>query len=331
MCQGTRLRETGSMNGTTHADNDIRKQRPADAIPTHWTERYLPDRLLPYARLMRLERPIGWQLLVLPGLWSIALAGLQGASASTLLWLAALFTIGAVIMRGAGCVYNDIVDRDIDARVERTRNRPIPAGQVSVTAAWRFLILLLGLGLGILLLLNPPARILGAASLLLVAIYPFMKRFTYWPQLFLGLAFNWPALLGWVAVRGTLDLPAVFLYLGGVFWTLAYDTIYAHQDRADDLIAGVKSTALKLGRHTKPWLAVFFTLTILSVGLGGWLAGAGSPFVTALGIAAGHAVWQIYELDIDDPGNCLHLFRANRDFGLIMLSGAVVELLLRMF
>ncbi len=200
-----------------------------------------------------------------------------------------------------------------------------------MTAAWRFLILLLGLGLGILLLLNPPARILGAASLLLVAIYPFMKRFTYWPQLFLGLAFNWPALLGWVAVRGTLDLPAVFLYLGGVFWTLAYDTIYAHQDRADDLIAGVKSTALKLGRHTKPWLAVFFTLTILSVGLGGWLAGAGSPFVTALGIAAGHAVWQIYELDIDDPGNCLHLFRANRDFGLIILSGAVVELLLRMF
>jgi 4-hydroxybenzoate polyprenyltransferase len=313
------------MSNGTH----IRQQRPADSIPTHWTERHLPDRLLPYARLMRLERPIGWQLLVLPGLWSIALAGLEGASASTLLWLAALFTLGAIIMRGAGCVYNDIVDHDIDARVERTRNRPIPAGQVSLPAAWRFLVLLLLAGLGILLLLNPAARVLGASSLLLVAIYPFMKRFTYWPQLFLGLAFNWPALLGWVAVRGRLDLPAVLLYLGGVFWTLAYDTIYAHQDRADDLIAGVKSTALRLGSATPRWLAGFFTAALVLFALAGWAAGAGTFWYLGLLAAALHATWQVRGLDIDDPKRCLQLFRANRDFGLIILSGAVLDLLLR--
>ena len=309
----------------------IREQRPADAIPTHWTERYLPEWLLPYARLMRLERPIGWQLLVLPGLWSIALAGLHGASARALLWLAVLFTIGAIIMRGAGCVYNDIVDRDIDAKVERTRNRPIPAGQVSLLAAWRFLVLLLLLGLGILLLLNPLARIVGAASLLLVAIYPFMKRFTYWPQLFLGLAFNWAALLGWVAVCGRLELPAVLLYLGGVFWTLAYDTIYAHQDRADDLIAGVKSTALKLGRATPRWLAGFFAAALVLFALAGYAAGAHLFWYLGLLAAAAHAAWQVRTLDIDDPKRCLKLFRANRDFGLIILAGAVLELVERAF
>ncbi len=309
----------------------IREQRPADAIPTHWTERHLPERLLPYARLMRLERPIGWQLLVLPGLWSIALAGLHGAPATTLLWLAALFTIGAVIMRGAGCVYNDIVDRDIDAKVERTRNRPIPAGQVGLLSAWRFLVLLLIAGLGILLLLNPPARLFGAASLLLVAIYPFMKRVTWWPQLFLGLAFNWAALLGWIAVRGRLELPAVLLYLGGVFWTLAYDTIYAHQDRADDLIAGVKSTALKLGAATPRWVAGFFAAALALFAMAGLAAGAGAFWHLGLLAAATHAFWQVRTLDIDDARRCLKLFRANRDFGLIILAGAVMELVFRLF
>ena len=309
----------------------IREQRPADAIPTHWTERYLPEWLLPYARLMRLERPIGWQLLVLPGLWSIALAGLRGAPVRSLLWLAVLFTIGAVIMRGAGCVYNDIVDHDIDAKVARTRNRPIPAGQVSLSAAWRFLGLLLLLGLAILLLLNPLARIIGAASLLLVAIYPFMKRFTYWPQLFLGLAFNWAALLGWVAVRGRLELPAVLLYLGGVFWTLAYDTIYAHQDREDDLVAGVKSTALKLGRATPRWLAGFFAAALVLFTLAGYAAGAHLFWYLGLLAAAAHAVWQVRTLDIDNPQRCLKLFRANRDFGLLILAGAVLELVERAF
>ena len=309
----------------------IREQRPADAIPTHWTERHLPERLLPYARLMRLERPIGWQLLALPGLWSIALAGMHGTPATTLLWLAALFTIGAIIMRGAGCVYNDIIDRDIDAKVARTRNRPIPAGQVSVAAAWRFLALLLLLGLGILLLLNPPARIVGAASLLLVAIYPFMKRVTWWPQLFLGLAFNWAALLGWVAVRGQPEWPAVLLYFGGVFWTLAYDTIYAHQDRADDLIAGVKSSALRLGRTTPRWVVGFFAAALVMFTLAGYAAGAGVFWYLGLAAAALHAAWQVRTLDIEDAQRCLRLFRANRDFGLIILAGAVLELVERAF
>ena len=309
----------------------IRQRRPADAIAGHWTERYLPERLLPYARLMRLERPVGWQLLVLPGLWSIALAGLQGTSLRVLLWLAALFTVGAVIMRGAGCVYNDIVDRDIDAKVARTRNRPIPAGQVRPLAAWLFLLALLLLGLGILLLLNPLARLVGAASLVLVAIYPFMKRFTYWPQLFLGLAFNWAALVGWVAVRGQLEPPALLLYLGGVFWTLAYDTIYAHQDRADDLIAGVKSTALKLGRATPRWLAGFFAAALILLALAGHAAGARLFWYVGLVLAAVHAGWQVRTLDIDDPQRCLKLFRANRDFGLIILAGAVLELMVRAF
>ena len=307
----------------------IRQQRPADAVPTHWTERYLPDAWLPYARLMRLERPVGWQLLLIPGLWSLALAqGTEGGGWPSW-WLLALLFIGSVVMRGAGCVYNDIVDRDIDAKVERTRNRPLPSGQVRPRQAVAFMILLLGVGLLVLLQLNRPAQVVAVASLALVAIYPFMKRITFWPQLFLGLTFNWAALVAWVAVRGRLEWPALLLYAAGVFWTLAYDTIYAHQDREDDLIAGVKSTALRLGAATRTWLIGFFAAALALLALAGWTAHAGLFWYAGLLAAAAHAAWQVRTLDIDDPWRCLKLFRANRDFGLLVFAGALVDSLVR--
>ncbi len=295
-----------------------------DALAGHWSERWLPRAWLPYTRLMRLERPVGWQLLLIPGLWSIALAQVMEGGGWPSPWLMALFLLGSIVMRGAGCVYNDIVDRDIDAKVARTRNRPLPAGQVSLGQAWMFLgVLLLG-GLLVLLQLNRPAQLVALSSLGLVALYPFMKRFSHWPQLFLGLTFNWAALVGWVAVRGELEWPAVLLYAGGVFWTLAYDTIYAHQDREDDLAVGVKSTALKLGRATKPWLAIFFALALALIGAAGWMAGAFPLFLFGLAFAATNAAWQVASLDIDDAASCLTHFRANRDFGMAIFSGALV-------
>ena len=311
------------MNASTHSE-----QRVPDALGHHWSERFLPASWRPYARLMRLERPVGWQLLLLPGLWAVALAQVMQGGGWPDWRIMVLLLLGSIVMRGAGCVYNDIVDRDIDAKVERTRARPLPSGQVSVRQAWGFLVLLLLVGLIVLLLLPRPAQWVAVASLGLVIIYPFMKRITYWPQLFLGLAFNWAALVGWVAVRGALEAPALLLYAGGVLWTLAYDTIYAHQDRADDLMAGVKSTALKLGRHTKIWLAVFFALALGLIGLAGWLAGAFPLFVFALIFGALHAGWQVLTLDIDDARNCLVRFRANRDFGLIIFAGALAASLM---
>ena len=306
---------------------NIREQRPADAISTHWTERYLPDAWLPYARLMRLERPVGWQLLLIPGLWSVTLAQVAEGGGWPPVWLLALLLIGSVVMRGAGCVYNDIVDRDIDAKVERTRNRPLPSGQVSLKQAVAFMLALLGVGLAVLLQLNRPAQVVAVASLALVAIYPFMKRVTWWPQLFLGLTFNWAALVGWVAVRGRLEWPALLLYAAGVFWTLAYDTIYAHQDREDDLIAGVKSTALRLGAATREWLIGFFAATLALLVLAGYAVGAGMLWYAGVLAAGLHAAWQVRTLDIDDARRCLMLFRANRDFGLLVFAGALLDTL----
>ncbi len=299
----------------------------ADAVSGHWAERILPAPLRPYARLARLERPIGWWLLLLPGWWAIALAGLAAGHKWPDWRLLALFWAGAVVMRGAGCVYNDIIDRDIDARVARTRSRPLPSGQVTLKQAVAFLMALGLAGLIVLLQLNRTAIWLGVASLGLVLIYPHMKRFTYWPQAFLGLAFNWGAILGWAAVRGTVEPPALALYAAGIFWTLAYDTIYAHQDREDDLLAGVKSTALKLGRDTPRWLAGFFATSIACLALAGWLAGAGAVFFATLAAAAAHAIWQLRKLDIDDAGVCLKLFRANRAYGLIVFAAIVLDML----
>ena len=303
--------------------------RVADALPLHWVDHWLPVAARPYARLARLERPIGWWLLLLPGWWSIALAQIAAGGGLPDIRLLTLFLIGAIVMRGAGCTFNDIVDRDFDGRVARTRSRPIPSGQVSLRQAQAFLVALAFIGLLILLQFNWFAIGLGALSLVTVVVYPFMKRVTYWPQMFLGLAFNWGALLGWAAVDGRLDAAAIVLYLGGIAWTLAYDTIYAHQDKEDDALIGLKSTALRLGQASPRWLAGFFAAALALIAMAGWLAGAG--FVHHIGVAAAgvHAVWQLSRLDIDDPARCLKLFRSNRDFGLLIFAAAFADSAIR--
>ncbi|WP_443023755.1 4-hydroxybenzoate octaprenyltransferase [Sneathiella sp.] len=289
----------------------------ADASKQNWVDLYAPEGVQPYMKLSRLDRPIGTWLLLLPCLWSIALA----APARELpdLWLFILFAIGALVMRGAGCTLNDIADRNFDGKVERTRKRPIPSGQVTLLQAFIWLIIQCLIGLLVLLQFNFFAIALGAASLILVAIYPFAKRFTYWPQFFLGLAFNYGALLGWAAVTGELSLAPVVMYLGGIAWTLGYDTIYAHQDKEDDILIGVKSTALKFGAKTRPWLAGFYVVIFACLLVSGSLAGLTLPFYIVMAGAGAHLLWQIKTLDIDDPDLCLLLFKSNKVFGLIVL------------
>jgi 4-hydroxybenzoate polyprenyltransferase len=303
--------------------------RIADAPAQNWVDRLLPEGLKPYARLSRLDRPIGWWLLLLPCWWSLTLAQITSGGGLPDLRYAFLFLAGAIVMRGAGCTLNDIVDRNLDARVERTRGRPIPSGAVDVPAAVVYLVLQSLVGLVILLQFNRVTIVTGAASLLIVAVYPFMKRLTYWPQIVLGLAFNWGALVGWAAVQGSLGPAAFALYAGGLFWTLAYDTIYAHQDREDDVLIGVKSTALKLGETSPAWIAGFFAAALLLLDAAVWLAGGG--ILSHIGIAAAlvHAAWQVRRLDIDDPVRCLSLFRSNRDFGLIIAAGFLLDSLIR--
>lgn len=293
----------------------------ADAVFAHWADRLLPQGFRPFARLARLERPTGWWLLALPGWWGICLGQVSQDGGVPSFKLMLLFLMGAIIMRGAGCTLNDIVDRHIDAQVARTRLRPLPSGQVSVREAVLFLMALLGLGLIILLQLNKSAILLGAASLALVAIYPFMKRVTHWPQLVLGLAFNWGALLGYAAVTGRVEAAAMCLYVGGVCWTLAYDTIYAHQDKEDDALIGVKSTALKFGSATRMWLLLFFLMALVFIDLAGILAGASAIFHFGVVLAGVHGLWQLSQLDTESPENCLRLFRSNRDFGLLIFAG----------
>ena len=300
-------------------------QTDAPVAAQHWVDKFLPQKLKPYARLARLDRPIGWWLLLLPGWWAIALAAGRGGGGMPDLRLMALFLAGAIVMRGAGCTLNDIADRDFDAKVARTRSRPIPSGAVSVRGAVAFLLLLLMLGLAVLVQLNRFSIALGAASLVLVAIYPFMKRWTNWPQLTLGFAFNWGALMGFTAVEGRLSTAAASLYAGGVFWTLAYDTIYAHQDKEDDAVIGVKSSALALGSASVPWVGGFFFISLVLIDLAGVLAGAGAIFHLGVVTAALHAAWQLSRLHIDDPDSCLRIFRSNRDFGLIILAGAIIS------
>jgi len=279
----------------------------------------LPQRLRPFAVLARLDKPIGTWLLLWPGLWSVALAtdGLPDIR------LLALFAAGALVMRSAGCVYNDIVDRDFDARVERTRDRPIAAGVISVKTALVFLTLLLAIGLAILLQLNGFAILLGIASLVLVFTYPFMKRITYWPQAFLGLTFNWGALLGWAAVEGGLSWPAGLLYAGGIAWTLGYDTIYAHQDKEDDALIGVKSSALALGDKTKPWLWIFYSLTLAGFATAGALSHIAWPFYAGLGAAALLFIWQASTLKTANGVDCLAKFKLNFWVGVVIFAGIV--------
>jgi 4-hydroxybenzoate polyprenyltransferase len=290
----------------------------------NWVDGFAPSWTRPYLRLARLDRPIGSWLLLIPCWWSLGLAAIHAGRPVGLSHVL-LFFIGAFAMRGAGCTWNDIVDRDLDARVERTRSRPIPSGQVSVTAAAVFLVLQALIGLAVLLSFNRFTVLVGLLSLAVVALYPFMKRITYWPQIVLGLAFSWGALMGWPATFGRLDPPAFLLYAGAIAWVIGYDTVYAHQDREDDALVGIKSTALLFRERTKPMLALFYALAVLLIALAGWTAGAGIMFSLALFAFAAHLSWQIRRLDIDDPVNCLSVFKSNRDAGLILFAGMVLE------
>ena len=299
-----------------------------DAVKAHWVER-LPPSWLPYAQLMRLERPIGWWLLLLPCWWGLALATQAQGGGIPNLYHMALFLIGAIAMRGAGCVVNDLADQDIDAKVERTRNRPLPSGRVSRKQAFAFLAALLIIGLIVLLQFNRLTIFTAIASLVIVAVYPFMKRITYLPQLVLGLAFNWGALVGWTAETNMFSAAPIALYIGGIFWTLAYDTIYAHQDKDDDASIGVKSTALLFGKSTPKWLTIFFALSLACIDAAIWLAHA--PLIAHIGVAAAvvHTIWQIKNFDDTDATRCLQLFRANRTFGLLILVGVIAGCLVK--
>jgi 4-hydroxybenzoate polyprenyltransferase len=303
--------------------------RPADAMPATWVDRFAPAGMRPYLRLMRADRPIGVWLLLWPCWWSILMAAAQdeGGLASGdieavafVLYLMVLFAAGSIVMRGAGCTYNDIVDRDIDAKVARTAGRPLPSGQVSVREAVVFLVVLLLAGLAVLLSLNSFSIWLGAASLVPVAIYPFMKRITDWPQAFLGFTFNWGALLGWSAVTGGLALAPLLLFAGSLFWTLGYDTIYAHQDKDDDAVIGVRSTARLFGAETKRWVGVFYALAFVLLCAAGAVAGLGLLFLLAMLAVGAHLAWQVWRLDIHDADNCLAVFRSNREVGLLVIA-----------
>ncbi len=301
---------------TTNSASDIRSD--------HWALRHAPAAWRPYLRLARIDRPIGTWLLLFPCWWGLGLAAAaQGVWPVPLYIL--LFTVGALVMRGAGCVYNDLIDRDFDAKVARTATRPIPSGEVTPRQAALFMALLMLAGLTVLLQFNLFTILVGLASLALVFTYPFMKRITYWPQAWLGLTFNWGALLGWAALEGGLGLPALLLYAAGIAWTLGYDTIYAHQDKEDDALIGVKSTALKFGAATRPWLIGFYTLAVVLLAAAGFTAGLGLPYLVACGAVALQLGWQVRSLDIDDPENCLDLFRSNRWSGWLLCAGLLTE------
>ena len=307
-----------------------RQGRVADAPSGHWAYRLLPRGLWPYAQLARWDRPIGWWLLLWPCWWSTALAAsahaVPGERLLDLLpnpWHLLLFLVGAIAMRGAGCTYNDLVDFDIDSRVERTRSRPLPSGQVGKRDAWIFLILQALVGLAVLLQFNGFAILVGIGSLAVVAIYPFMKRITDWPQFVLGLAFSWGALMGWAAAFGRLDAPALMLYAGSILWVIGYDTIYAQQDKEDDAIVGVRSTARLFGARTKAWLiGLYGTALVLFAGA---YASAEVPMPALAGLlAAGAHMWrQVRRLDIDDPAQCLRLFKSNSEVGWLIFLGLV--------
>jgi 4-hydroxybenzoate polyprenyltransferase len=300
----------------------------ADATD-NWVDTIAPSWLRPYLRLARLDRPIGSWLLLLPCWWSSALAAVAAHARAPSLWHLVLFFVGAFAMRGAGCTWNDIVDRDLDSAVERTASRPIPSGQVSVAQAAAFLLAQALVGFLVLISFNPFTIGLGVASLAIVVVYPFMKRITYWPQIVLGLAFSWGALMGWAAAFGRLDVAPLLLYAGSISWVIGYDTIYAHQDRDDDALIGIKSTALLFGPRTKPMLVAFYGVAVVLLGAAGYAAGAGLVFALGLAAFAGHLAWQIVWLDIGNPDNCLTVFKSDRDAGLILFAGLLLDAALR--
>jgi 4-hydroxybenzoate polyprenyltransferase len=297
--------------------------RVADATG-NWVDSLAPASCRPYLRLARLDRPIGSWLLLMPCWWSVGLAGMQQNHFPSI-WHIVLFFIGAFAMRGAGCTWNDLVDRDLDEKVERTRSRPIPSKQVTAAQATLFMLAQALVGLLVLIQFNRFTVITGFASLLVVVIYPFMKRITYWPQIFLGLAFSWGALMGWPAAFGRLDWPPLVLYAGSICWVIGYDTMYAHQDREDDLLVGIKSTALLFAEQTPTMLAGFYAAAVVLISAAGLMAGGGLIFTLGLIAFAAHLAWQVMRLDIDDPAHCLVLFKSNRDAGLILFGAMLLE------
>lgn len=296
-----------------------------DATAANWVDRWCPPWSRPWLRLSRADRPIGTWLLLLPCLWAIALAANAEGWRWIDLWLVPASVVGAFLMRGAGCTWNDYTDRHIDGSVARTASRPIPSGQVSPTGALVWMVIQALLAAVILFTFKWAAIALGVLSLAIVAVYPFAKRFTWWPQVFLGLAFNWGALLLWAAKTGGLGLAPLALYAAGIAWTLHYDTIYAHQDREDDALIGVKSTARLFGEETPKMLWTFTGVTGLFAASAVLAADAGVIGVLGVLGLVGHMAWQIRSLDMDDPEQCLRLFRSNRIAGLILLAGLVLD------
>lgn len=270
--------------------------------------------LSPYLRLMRLHQPVGIWLLLWPCWWSATLASFAVPLPKTLF----LFALGAILMRSAGCVVNDIIDRDLDKHVERTRLRPLASGELSIRQAFVLLFILCLLSLTVAMMLGIEVTSWAAASLILIVAYPWMKRITWWPQLFLGLTFNWGALLGWVAVAGEVTTPALWIYAGGIFWTLGYDTIYAHQDKADDRKVGIKSTALRLGDRTKRFVRIFYTISIIFWGLAGYTGSNNILFYSFLALSWLHLNWQVSSVDLDNPDSCKRVFKSNAWFGALV-------------
>lgn len=308
---------------------NTKQGRVADAPSRHWVYRGLPKAAWPFAQLARWDRPIGWQLLLWPCWWSMALAA-QSQSAAISIWHLAFFAIGAIAMRGAGCTYNDIIDVKIDTQVERTRSRPLPSGQVTKRAAWVFLVAQALTGFVVLIQFNWFAIWLGIASLGIVAAYPFMKRITNWPQLVLGLAFSWGSLMGWAATFGALSLAPVLLYSATILWVIGYDTIYAHQDREDDALVGIGSTARLFGNRTKSALVILYTGMVLLMGAAFYAANAHMISYVGLLATALHLARQIHVLDIENPDQCLKLFKSNSLIGAMifvtLLIGAIANL-----
>jgi 4-hydroxybenzoate polyprenyltransferase len=302
--------------------------RVADATG-NWVDTHAPFWSRPYLRLSRFDRPIGSWLLLMPCWWSAALAAGVAHDLHQLPLVILLFFVGAFVMRGAGCTWNDITDRNLDAKVERTRSRPIPAGQVSVTQALIFLVAQALIGLVVLLQFNRFAVATGIASLVIVAVYPFMKRITWWPQVVLGLAFSWGALMGFAVILERIDLAALALYAGSISWVIGYDTIYAHQDAEDDALIGIKSTARLFGAATHRALVVFYSLAVVLIGTALVLAGAHWFAWIGLAAFAAHLAVQIKRLDISDPALCLRIFKSNRDAGLILFAGLLIDAVMR--
>ena len=298
--------------------------RVADAPADNWVDAYLPPRLRPFARLARWDRPIGFWLLMWPCWWSAALASAAAGEPPSLVSLA-LFMGGAILMRGAGCTYNDILDRNIDKHVERTRSRPLPSGQVSVEAAMLFMLAQAFVALALLLTFNTATVVTAFGSLGIVALYPLAKRVTDYPQVVLGLAFSWGALVGWTSVTGALALPAFLLYAGAILWTVGYDTIYAHQDKRDDAIIGVRSTARRFGDHTKRAVGGCYALTVALFAAALFAAGAGVAAYIGLAAFGAHLAWQIARVSTEDPASCLAAFKSNRWAGWLLFAGLVAS------